>query len=131
MTDLRHHHTVGDQPTVFAWPPSCCARTFTKAVDRLNAEHGRRLDAAVRDERVRIVTEALAAIAAYGDAVRSVLDDDDWLLVGQAVEKCADAVRKTGCICPLVNVGTFGDPHRTMPGRDPRCGLHDGQEAAR
>lgn len=125
-TDLTHWHKIGDQPSILVPPIDCCKAAADKALWALEADLYRQREDAVRDERVRIVTEALEAIRAYSDAAQSVLDDPTArLMVDRATEKCAEAIRKVGCICPLIDVTSFGGERRTMPGYDSRCGMHD------
>jgi hypothetical protein len=127
--DLTHWHKVGDQPSILVPPLDCCKAAADKALWKLEADLHRQREDAVHDERVRIVTEALTAIAAYSDAAQSVLDDPvKRLMVDRATEKCAEAIRKVGCICPVVNISSFGGGLRTMPGYDSRCGMHDHME---
>ena len=125
MPDLIHWHHGGTLPDRQAEPPKCCARKFDAVLAGADRDHSRRLDGAVHAERVRVVTEALAAIETYADAAASVLTAEFASVVETAAAKCAEAIRKVGCICPRIEISTFGGSTRFVPGRDPRCGLHD------
>lgn len=130
--DLTHWHKTSDEdPSNLAPPLPCCTSKFLNVLSRNDSEHHWRQEDAVRDERVRIVTEAINAIRAYSDAAQSVLDNPrDRLMVDRATEKCTEAIRKVGCICPVIDVTSFGGKRHTVPGYDSRCGMHDHPKAA-
>jgi hypothetical protein len=128
-TPFLHRHDAPIEAAVPArdvLPPACCMAAFEVERARDAADAERRQDDAVHGERRRIVTESITAIRAYADAALSVLPDRAArdLLVTVA-DRAVIAVQKTGCICPDINVGTFGNPDRTMRGFEPLCGLHD------
>lgn len=118
VMDLNHWHEKTDGPgEVLAGPPNCCIRAVEPYYDRAR-------EAAVLAERRRIVTEAQDAIAAYVDAARNLLRPEYAEAVGSAAGKCLEIIAKAGCICPRIDVTSLGGPYTTIPGRDPRCGLH-------
>lgn len=117
MTEYQHWHQPGDVNTE---TPPCCVSAIEDAWRR-------RVDDAVHDERKRVILEAVAATEAYGEGARSVLDDDKAAFVGQVLIAVIVAIKRTGCICPMVDVSTFKEPpnSRFMRGGDGRCGMHE------
>jgi len=122
---LRHWHKVGDEPSEMVDMPSCCAhelsRALAAAADTARQDH----DRAVLDERRRIVRELDAALDGFSKGFDTVLRGRALELVQNVVDLCRREVRKVGCICPRVDVGTLGNPGATMPGYDPLCGVHE------
>jgi len=119
MSDLLHWHKPGEQPSEYVNPPQCCRDQFDHA-------HGIALDLAVHHERQRVVLDALEKLDAYRDATATVLPDPALRsLVGEVVTAAREAIRKAGCICPLIDVTQVGQRGpKYLPGGDRRCGLH-------
>lgn len=113
--DLTHWHGT---PSALAEPADCC----TTAFERVAAAD---LDAAVHAERRRIILEALSVVETYGANVATVLSGSEVELAVKLTSHAADAIRKTGCICPDVEVHSFGQGSQTIPGFDSRCGMHE------
>ena len=119
MRDYLHWHRTGDEPSVCVEPPPCCM----KAVE--DVWH-RRVDTAVHDERRRIILEAVAAATTYAEAAASVLEGERAQLVTTAMTRMIKAVKRTGCICPLIDVHTLNEAGpRYIRGGDSRCGMHE------
>lgn len=81
-------------------------------------------EATLLNERHRFVTDAVASITAYGEALTSALDDRPAAAAQRIIDHAIKAIRAVGCICPQINIGTLGDPDRTTRGLDPLCGVH-------
>lgn len=122
---IHWHRGSDDRGGSHMAPMQCCLSAFGLQQARQADAARRAQQAAEHAERVRVVTESLAAIAAYQDAAASVLVGAQLELLVTATTECAKAIRKVGCICPRLAVGTYGDPDRTVLGRDHRCGMHD------
>ncbi|MEV4416137.1 hypothetical protein [Catellatospora sp. NPDC049609] len=114
---LTHLHQQNGS-TYHADVPGCCLRHIE---DRYRGER----EDAVRAERRRIVLAALAGLDTYIDIVRSMYRVEYGDAMISAATKAAETIRKAGCICPVHTVAVVGGGERQVPGRDPRCGLHD------
>lgn len=91
---------------------------------RTEAAHTR--TASVHEERVRIITAVLDAIELYAEQAGSLLTDDQTRdMLALITVRLTDLVRKTGCICPRINVTTFDGKPSYLAGRHARCGMHD------
>lgn len=117
MNDLRHWHKPGSEPSELAEPPKCCARAFEE-------HHDRALSEAVHAERVRVVTTTLERLDAYAEAAGSVIANGEKELMLRVVSACRQAVTRTGCICPQIEVSSYSGGYATVPGYDPQCGIH-------
>lgn len=122
--DLRHWHRLGDEPSRYTDLPNCCRA-------QADDEHHRAVDTAVHAERVRVVNQSLDAIDTYRAAAASVLDPVSIELLEKITAACVKAIGKVGCICPRIEVTTFGGPPQFLPGLDHRCGLHNTKETPR
>jgi hypothetical protein len=124
--DLAHWHKVDDKPSAFVDPPPCCRRQAEQRLveNRQRANQERR--DAVHAERRRVVKDALAATEQYAGALASVLVGDQAELATKVMSHVREAIRSVGCICPMLDVSTFGDPPgtRMTAGGDPDCGVH-------
>lgn len=121
MSDYLHWHKVGDLPSACVLPPKCCA-------DAIETVWQRRVDDVEHAERRRVILSAVAAATTYGEAAASVLDPERAELVGTVMARVLEAIKRSGCICPFVDVSSFanppGSPNATMRGYDGRCGMH-------
>jgi hypothetical protein len=127
VSDLLHWH---GRPSELRQPPECCAEAAKKALSEQRDEATRDRGQAVHAERRRVVLGALEAIDAYWRAASSVLDSTQpgVKLAAAVVEQCRQAIQRTGCICPMVDVSALNEPpgSRLAPGGDVNCGLHGG-----
>lgn len=122
--DLIHWHKIGDEPSTLAAPPGCCAHKLNAVLDQVLSERDRHEKAAVLAERRRVVVDSLHAISAYAEGACSIADEATADLVRRITDHCAGLVRAVGCICPRFDVSGLGGQHETIPGSDPRCGVH-------
>jgi hypothetical protein len=123
--ELMHWHKIDEEPSDYLPMPSCCAQAAIKAVEFKAKEALEAQDDAVHAERRRVVLETLERVERYWVAASSVLPADDaTILASKVVAACVEHIRKAGCICPMLDVSTYNEPGRTMPGFDPRCGVH-------
>lgn len=115
MSELMHWHGT---PSEFVEPPKCCTIHFERHLQKTVTD-------AVHDERRRIILDAISAVTSYANAAASVLPDADATLVKKVTSHAVGALRTVGCICPRIDITTFGGRQTTIPGRDHRCGIHD------
>jgi hypothetical protein len=117
--DLIHWHKVGDEPSNCQLPPECCIDAFDKVTARVrdDAEHA---------ERRRVVTESLAEVERYANALASVLVGEQAELATKVMNHVVEAIRSAGCICPMIDITALNEPpgSRKIPGGDSRCGVH-------
>lgn len=126
MSHLLHWHKIGDEPSVCVQPPACCRDKFATVLAAKLAEADRAHDDAVHTERRRVILDAVAATTTYGEAVASVLDPERAELINTVIARILEAIKRTGCICPRVEVTTLGDVGPVyMRGGDNRCGMHE------
>ena len=118
MSDLLHWHKIGDEPSVCQLPADCCTVAFGSVL-------GHAIEQARHEERRRIILGAVDAIELYWDAAVSVRTGPDAELIATVAAKAIEAITRTGCICPRIDVTTLGGPYATMPGLDSRCGMHE------
>lgn len=117
--EMLHFHQPGEGPGEYAAPPFCCSNLMDR-------RHTVAVDKAVHAERQRVVLAVLDRLDQYADDAKSVLTDPTQLrLVDSVIEAATLAARRTGCICPLIEVTAMGQAvPRYVSGGDRRCGLH-------
>lgn len=99
----------------------CCEFAVRNAVHEAGQQH----DAALLNERHRMVTEAVAALTTYSEALLTLpLDPYNTDLINRVTAAAIRAIRAVACICPQINIGTLGDPDRTTLGYARLCGIH-------
>lgn len=131
MTDTRslmHWHKPGVEPSELSAPPECCQAALRGIIDRDRTAARRHEEAAVHDERRRVVLGTLAEVERYANALTSVLEGERATLATKIMNHVVEAIRGVGCICPMVDASALGDPpgSRLIPGGDARCGVHGG-----
>jgi hypothetical protein len=124
-TDLLHWHKTGDGPSSYGQPTPCCADHFGTVLEQAHEawarDHSDDLDA----ERRRVVLQAVSSIRLYADAAMSVREGAEAALIDTVASKAIEAVKRTGCICHRIEISSFGgEPIRTLPDFDSRCGMH-------
>lgn len=126
MSSLNHwHRTSPEESSAIGAPPDCCRSHFEKVLEGTAREAERQHTETLRAERKRLILAAVSTVTDYGNAAASVLDDTQAQLVLKITEHAIRAVRRTACICPQLDVTSFGQVGKTVRGFDPHCGMHD------
>lgn len=124
MNDLIHWHRVGEGPSAPSEPPECCTRHLREINDR-------RQDEAVHAERQRVILNALHVVETFGENVAVALTGREKELAELLTKHAAEAIRKTGCICPRIDTTTLGGKQSWTRGYDSRCGMHETRDVNR
>jgi hypothetical protein len=127
MSDLLHWHKQGDHPSAYGQPTPCCADHFGTVLERAHDTWASNHRDDLHQERRRVVLQAVSAIRLYADAAMSVREGAEAALIDTVASKAIEAIKRTGCICPFIDVSTWGQGENTtlIRGRDGRCGMHD------
>lgn len=123
MSDLQHWH---GSPSEFAEPPDCCKGVIDRIADKVATRQRVAVEDATYREAKRIITGGVERLNTYEDAILTVLEgEEQQKLIRTVVEQCRRAISAATCICPRVEITTYGDAEpKYLPGVSALCGEH-------